>query len=154
EFDSSLAVRNLTTASDAIAQQTAHPRFRAVLSTAFAALAFLLAVLGLYGVLARLVAQRTREIGIRMALGAQPAQLRREVLQRGMGLALAGIACGVIAALVMGRYLASLLYDVRPSRITVLAGVAISFAVVALVASYIPAHRATRIDPLIALRNE
>jgi predicted permease len=154
ELDSSLVIRNPTTASETLAKQTQQPRFRAVLSSVLAALAALLAVLGLYGVLARQVAQRTQEIGIRMALGAQPANLRRSVIGRSLSLALAGIACGVIAALALGSYLASLLYEVKPASLPVLCTVAIGFALIALAAGYLPARRATRVDPVKALRVE
>jgi len=153
-LDSSLVVRNLSSAADVLADQTQQPRFRALLSATLAVLAALLAVLGLYGVLARLVAQRTREIGIRMALGAQPGHLRRSVIGRGLGLAVAGISCGLIAALVLGRLLESLLYEVRPTNFNVLAAVAVGFTLVAIAAGYLPARRATRVDPLKTLRNE
>jgi predicted permease len=154
ELDPALTVRNLETADEALSRLTAQPRFRAVLSLSFAALAFFVAVLGLYGVLARLVAQRTQEIGIRMALGAQASRVQREVLWRGMTLALAGIGCGILAALAMGRYLSAFLFNVSATNLTVLVAVAASFGLVALIACYLPARRATRVDPMIALRAE
>jgi putative ABC transport system permease protein len=126
------------------------------LITGFAAVAMLLAVIGLYGVMAYSVAQRTTEIGIRQAIGAQRADILRMVLGQGMRLSLAGIAVGTGAALGLTRLIASLitkmLFHVSATDPRTYAAIALLFLVVALSATYVPAWRATRVDPLAALR--
>jgi putative ABC transport system permease protein len=128
--------------------------YPAYLIGGFATLALLLAVLGLYGVLAYSVAQRTRELGVRMALGAQRGDLLRMVIQNGLKLAVVGIALGVAGGLVIARLIASLLFGIAPTDATTFVGVCVVLFVAALVASYIPALRATRVDPMVALRYE
>jgi putative ABC transport system permease protein len=120
----------------------------------FSALALLLAAVGIYGVLSYLVTQRTREIGIRMSLGASRANVLSLVLRHGMRLAAFGFAGGLVAALVAGRLLSSLLHEVHPSdpAIILLTGCALAF--VALAACYIPARRAARVNPIVALRHD
>jgi len=131
---------------------TAQPRFTAVLAGAFAAIATLLAGLGIYGVLAYGVAQRRREIGIRMALGAQPGDVRRLVMSQAAVLGAAGVAAGVASALLLTRTLSSLLFGVTASDpATFGAGCALLMGVV-VAAAYLPARRATRVDPMVALR--
>jgi putative ABC transport system permease protein len=115
-------------------------------------LALILAVVGLYGVKSYLVSQRTREIGIRMALGAHPAEVLRMVLRDGATLAAVGVAIGLPLAMALGYGLSSVLYDVKPLDPIVFTLAPVSLAVAALVASLIPARRATRVDPLAALR--
>jgi ABC-type antimicrobial peptide transport system permease subunit len=133
---------------------TTRPRFYASLLSAFGAVAGFIAVIGIYGVLAYLVSQRTREIGIRMALGAQQANVLRLVLRRGVAMIAIGITAGVLGALSVTRYLEHMLYGITTLDAATYAIVAAGFAVVALLASYVPARRATRIDPLQAVRYE
>jgi putative ABC transport system permease protein len=124
------------------------------LSSVFGILALLLACLGLYGIAAYSVAARTREIGIRMALGARPVEVHRMVIRQGMRLAAIGIALGLAGALVVSRILASLLFGVSVADSLIYAGVSILLILVALAACYIPARRAAAVDPMIALRYE
>jgi macrolide transport system ATP-binding/permease protein len=120
----------------------------------FAALALLLGVVGLYGVIAYSVSQRTREIGIRMALGAQRRDVMRHVVRQGGSLTGVGLVVGVIAALALTRFLTSLLYGVKPADPATFTAVSAILTAVALLASYIPARRATKVNPMVALRHE
>ena len=137
-----------------VASSVARQRFYAVMLAAFASVAALLAAVGIYGVLAYAVVERTREIGIRMALGAQRAQVRRTVLGRGLLLAGVGIAVGLAGATGATRYLQAMLYGVTPLDRGTFLVVAMAFAAVAGLASYLPARRATQVDPMVALRTE
>jgi ABC-type antimicrobial peptide transport system permease subunit len=128
--------------------------YPAYLLGAFAGLALLLAVLGLYALLAYSVAQRTRELGLRMALGAQQKDVLRLILNSGVRLALMGAALGVAGAVVAGRVIASLLFGVTPTDATTFGGVCLVLMISVLLASYVPAYRATRVDPMVALRYE
>jgi hypothetical protein len=139
---------------DELDKRLAYPRFRAALLGLFAALALLLAALGLYGVLSHAVAQRTREIAIRMALGAVRGDVLRLVAWQGLKLAAVGTALGLIAAWNSTQLVATLLYGVRPTDAASLAGAALVVLAVSLVAIYIPARRAARLDPLVALKRE
>ena len=125
-----------------------------VLSAAFACLATLLAAIGLYGVLACTVAQRTREIGLRVALGATPQQVRAMILRHVAIMVLVGSTIGLAAAAWLGRLAESMLYQLKGSDPGVLAAAGVSLALVALGAGFIPAYRASRIDPMRALRYE
>lgn len=130
------------------------PRLSAQFAGVFGALAVLLAVIGLYGVMSYVVNQQTREIGIRMALGARRAVIAGGILRGGMQLAAAGLGLGLALALAATRLLAGILYGVRPIDLTTYTSVALLLAAVAATACLVPAHRATRVDPLIALRSE
>jgi ABC-type antimicrobial peptide transport system permease subunit len=133
---------------------TAYPRFRAILMGAFAAFALLLAVVGLYGVVAQLVVQRTQEIGIRIALGAQVSDVLQLFMKQGMLLAGIGAGLGLVGALQLARFLGSLLYGVRPEDPLILGGVSLTLILAALFATYMPARRATRVNPVDSLRSE
>jgi len=114
----------------------------------------LLAGLGIYGVISYLVSERTHEIGIRLALGASRSNILRMVLRQGLGLAIVGAAVGLVCALIVSHLMASLLYGVRPTDPFTFVGVALLLIAVALLACYIPARYATRVDPMTALRYE
>ena len=137
-----------------IVDSSASPRrFFALLVGSFAGLGLILAALGVYGVIAYSVARQTQEIGIRMALGAPALRVQREVIGGALRLAFIGIACGIVAAIAVARAIESLLYGTRPGDPGTFAGIVALLAVVAFVAGYIPARRASRVDPAIALRN-
>jgi putative ABC transport system permease protein len=153
-LDPDLPLTNLETMQEHMRGPLAPARLLASLSSGFAILTLLLASIGLYGVMAYLVGSRTHEIGIRMALGAQTVGVLRLILAQGMRLALAGIALGLVAAFALTRVLASLLYGVSASDPLTFIAVAVLLAGVAVVACYLPARRATKVDPLVALRYE
>lgn len=136
------------------AEQLARPRLGAFVLGAFALVAVVLAAVGLFGLMASLVAQRTHEIGIRCALGAQPADVRRLILGRGLALAAIGVVVGLVAALAGTRVLTSILYGVSPTDPLTLVGAAAALLVTAALACTIPVRRATRVDPAVALRSE
>jgi predicted permease len=144
----------MMTLSSATAKQVAQPRFFATLLTAFGALALLLAAIGIYGVISYNVHQQVREIGIRMALGAQPSHVLRMVLGGGTRLAGIGLTIGVVAALLATRAMGSMLFGVTANDVTTYVVMAVVLMTIALVASYLPARRATKVDPLVALRSE
>jgi ABC-type antimicrobial peptide transport system permease subunit len=139
---------------DVIDENAQGKRFLSALVGSFAGLATLLAAIGIYGVLAYMVTQRTREIGIRMAMGATRARVLADVLRQGALLALWGTLIGVAGALATGRLLASVLNEARPADPWVLGAAAGLLACVALAACYLPARRAARLEPLVALRYE
>ncbi|HEV2915191.1 MAG TPA: ABC transporter permease [Pyrinomonadaceae bacterium] len=153
-IDKDQAVARVQTLDQMIAGSVARPRFYMLLLTVFAGVGLILTVVGIYGVMAYSVAERTHEIGIRMALGARQRDVLRMVLGHGMLLALAGIALGLAAAFLLTRVVASLLFEVSATDPLTFACVALLAALVALLACYIPARRATRVDPMIALRYE
>lgn len=137
-----------------VARSIANQRFSFVLLGAFAGLALLLASIGIYGVLSYLTAQRTREIGVRMALGAQRFDVLRLMLSDGINMILAGVAIGVVAALGLTQLMASLLFAIKPTDPITFATVATLLCLVAVLACYIPARRAAKVDPMVALRYE
>jgi len=150
--DPQLAVFNVRTMETLLETSTAQPRLTAWLVGLFAVLALLLAAIGVYGVLAYLVTQRTREIGLRLALGARPGSVLRLVVGHSFRLSAIGVALGAAAALLLGPAIESQLYGVRPRDAATLAAVSAALLAVALLAAYLPARRATRVDPLVALR--
>lgn len=153
-LDPNLAVSGIATMDQLLATSVAQARFSTLLLSIFAAVALLLAAVGIYGVMAYGVMQRVREIGIRMALGADAGTLKRMVLRDALRLSVAGIAIGLLAAFGLTRLMASLLFGVTPHDPVTFFGVAALLSFVALAASYIPARRATRVDPMVALRYE
>jgi putative ABC transport system permease protein len=152
--DPDQAISDVASMEQVVAQSVARPRLEAVLLAIFAVLALLLAAIGLYGVLAYSVTQRTREIGIRMALGANASQLVRGVVRDGLVLILAGMAAGLAGALALTRLLESLLYDVKPADPLTLIGVCGLLLAVGLCASWAPARRVVTLDPARSLRLE
>jgi putative ABC transport system permease protein len=154
DIDPALGTTRLTTMQAVVDESLAPHRFLLLLLTSFAGLALGLASLGLYAVVAYLVAQRTQEIGVRMALGAQRSNVLGMVLRDGMSLVVAGVVIGVPAAYALSRVLTSFLYEVSPRDAGALITAPLVLALVALVAAYIPARRATRVDPMVALRHE
>jgi putative ABC transport system permease protein len=153
-IDRNVPVTGLTTMSESFSDSIAQPRFFATLAAAFAGLALLLAAIGIYGVMSYVVSQRQTEIGVRMALGAPAAQVFRLVIGDGLRLSAIGVVIGAAGALLVARALASLLFGVRPTDPVVLAGAAAVLLAVAALASVVPAWRATRVDPMVALRSE
>jgi predicted permease len=153
-LDSAAPISFVGTVEQALGQTVAQPRFNLILLGLFAVVALLLAAVGIYGILANAVRQRTHEIGIRLALGARPSTVFRLIVGQGMGLATIGVGLGLGGALVITRYLESLLYEVKPVDPLTFGGVAGLLLSVALLACYLPARRATRVDPLDALRQE
>jgi putative ABC transport system permease protein len=151
-IDRDQAVTEVKSLEDLFAADAGHNRPILSLLSGFAGVALMLALTGLYGVIAYSVAQRTQELGIRRALGAQHADILSLVLRQGFGLTIAGIALGVGGGLALTRFLKSLLFEVSPADPGTFVGVAILFLAVALAAAYVPARRATRIDPMQALR--
>lgn len=152
--DKDITLSGVKTMDDVLDASVSQPRFSSQLIGVFAALALLLAAIGLYGVVAYSVSQRTNEIGIRMALGATREDVLRLVLRYGAGLALIGIALGFIASLAATRVLSSMLFEVSPDDPQTFVAVALLLMAVVLLASYIPARRAAKVDPMVALRYE
>ena len=153
-LDKNMPIRNSGTIQEQIVQGLWASRMGAALLSIFGGLALVLAVIGIYGVMSYSVTQRTQEIGLRMALGAQAADVRRFVLRQGMVPALIGAGTGVLLAIALARPIASLLYGIRPHDPLTVGLVSVVLIAVALVACYIPARGATRVDPLVALRYE
>jgi putative ABC transport system permease protein len=154
ELDPQIPLTNIRTMEDWISTSAVQPRLNARLLTLFAVLALLIAAIGIYAVLAYSVIQRTREIGLRIALGAQPGSVLRLVVTEGMKVGLIGIAIGLVGALAAGRALASIVYGVPVHDPETFAGVAIVLAAIVLAACLIPARRAAKVDPMVALRYE
>ncbi|MGB6496117.1 MAG: FtsX-like permease family protein, partial [Candidatus Acidiferrum sp.] len=154
ETDSQRIVYDVQIMDEVLANSQSERRFAMALLAAFAAIALVLATVGIYGVISSLAAQRTGEIGIRMALGARPWDILRLVVGQGGKMALAGIAVGIIASFGFTRLIANLLFGVRSYDPATFASVAILLALVSVAACYIPARRAMRVDPMVALRHE
>jgi predicted permease len=152
QIDSTLPVYGVRT--NLLAKSTAQQRFQTLLLTAFAAIALLLAAIGLYGVLSYMVTQRTQELGLRMALGAQRSDVLSLILKRGLVLACAGLAVGLAASALLTRYLASLLFQTKPLDAATFAGTAALLLAVSTVACLVPAFRASRLDPNETLRQQ
>ena len=153
-LDPALPIAAVRPMTDVVSGAIAAPRFTGWLLGLFAVTALTLAAVGIYGVLSYLVSQRTREIGIRMAVGAGSGEVVRLILGRGLGLALAGVAIGLVAAFAASRVMASLLYEVQPRDPATFIAVPAVLTLVAILASLLPALRATRVNPIVALRTE
>ncbi len=153
-IDRNLPISDVQTMDRVVADATAQPRFEMLLLGVFAVIALVLAAVGIYGVISYSVSRRTREIGIRIALGASRTDVLRMVVRQAIVQALAGAAVGLAGALLVSRLMARMLYGVQPTDPITFGGVAIILALAALFASCVPARRATRIEPMIALRNE
>ena len=153
-LDPGVPVRDVQTLEEIVSAAVAPARWSMTLLAVFAGVALVMAVLGVFGVLSFIVTQRTRELGIRIALGATSRGVERLVVARGLALVLAGLIVGLAGALVLTRFMASLLYGVTPTDPLTFGGVALVLVTAAAVASYLPARRATRVDPIIALRAE
>ncbi|OLD13209.1 MAG: hypothetical protein AUJ01_15440 [Acidobacteria bacterium 13_1_40CM_3_65_5] len=154
QLDRNLPLTGVFTLTEIFDQSLWAPRMGASLLAVFAGLSLVLAVIGIYGVMAYSVTQRRRELGIRMALGASRADVLRLVVVQGLRLTMMGVACGLIASFAASRLIASMLFDVSPTDVVTFVAVPALLAVAALGASYLPARRATRIDPMVALRYE
>jgi len=153
-LDPTVAVADVRTMNQLVSGATAERRFQTLLLTAFGGVALFLSLVGLYALMTYSVQQRTAEIGIRMALGAQRRSVMRLILKQGAALALAGVALGLACAWALTRSMASLLFEIEPTDAAAFCAAAILFCAVALAACYVPARRATRVDPMVALRCE
>jgi putative ABC transport system permease protein len=153
-IDPDIPVEEVQTVRKLESRALAYPRFRATLLAVFAGLALILAIIGLFGVLSHVVTQRTHEIGVRMALGAQRAAVLSMILKEGLLLTGSGIILGIAAARLLVGYLTTMLYGIGPTDPLVLAAVSLVLFLTALVAMYLPARRATRVDPMVALKYE
>jgi putative ABC transport system permease protein len=136
------------------AESVAGERLNLTLFSLFAGIALVLAIVGIYGVMSYSVTQRTHEIGIRMAIGARPRDIFKMILGHGMKLALIGVGIGLVAAFLLTRLMATMLFGVRPTDATTFAGISVLLITVALVACYLPGRRATKVEPTISLRYE
>jgi putative ABC transport system permease protein len=153
-IDPNQPVADIKTMERWASESVARPRFRTLLLGVFSAVALILSVVGIFGVMSYTVTQRTRELGIRMALGAQRRDVLKLVIGQGMILALVGVATGLAASFGLTRIMSSLLFEVSPTDPLTFGAIAMLLTLVALVACYLPARRATQVDPMIALRSE
>jgi putative ABC transport system permease protein len=153
-IDSGIPVYGVQAMAGYVAQATEQQRLSAILVSAFAGLALVLAAVGVYGVLAYVVSQRTREIGVRVALGARQGDIVRQIVSQGAILTAAGLITGLLGAIALGSVVRTLLYEVSPRDLATFTGSALVLAIVATAASVIPARRASSVDPLVALRSE
>ena len=154
KLDPDLPVTNVGTMEQRLSKAVSQPRFRTTLIALFAVVALILACIGIYGVISYSVSQRTHEIGIRMALGAQTGDVLRMVIKQSIALAAIGVALGLAASYALTSLMSTLLFGVKPTDPPIFISTAVLLATTALVASYLPARRATKIDPLVALRYE
>jgi ABC-type antimicrobial peptide transport system permease subunit len=154
DIDPALPAFSITPMATVVSDSIAQRRFSMMLLALFAGVALCLAAVGLYGVVSYVVSQRTREIGLRMAMGAGPGAIVRMVLGGGMKLAILGVAIGLAGAFALSKSVESLLFDVAPSDPASYAGTALVLLAVAALACYVPARRAMRVDPLVALQAE
>jgi len=154
KVDPQLPITKVQSMNEVAAASFDARRFNMLLLTLFAGLALVLAAVGVYGVMSYAVTQRTHEIGIRMALGAQVGNVMRRVMKGGLVIAAVGVAIGLAGAFALTRLMSSLLFDVAPTDKATFAGVSLTLLLIALAACYIPARRATKVDPLQALRYE
>ena len=154
DLDSNQPITDVKLLETVVNASVSRPRFRTLLLGLFAMLALVLATVGIYGVIAYSVSQSRHDIGIRLALGAQPGDVLRLILRQGLLLAMAGSAAGIPAAFALVRFVSSFLFEVSPFSPTIYVGIAALLTVVALLASYVPARRATRLDPISVLRSE
>jgi putative ABC transport system permease protein len=152
--DNDVPLTDLATMDQIVRQSAAEPRYQTLLLTAFGGVGLLLAMVGVYGVISYGVSQRSQEIGVRMALGAQRSNILRMVIGEGMLLVLIGIIAGIAGALALGRFLQSMLFEIKPTDPATFVGVGVALALAALAACYIPARRAMRVDPVAAMRWE
>ena len=153
-LDANLPVANVRAMSEVVGATLSSPRFTGFLLVTFATIALALSAIGIYGVLSYLVSRRTREIGIRVAIGAGRAQVLRMVLGSGLTLALTGVGLGIILALIAGRFMQTMLHGVGPADPLTFVSVAVTLSFVALLSSLVPAWRATRVNPVVALKTE
>jgi putative ABC transport system permease protein len=153
-LDKNQPIYSIRTLDSVLSESVATPRFRTLLLGVFAGVALILAAVGIYGVISYAVSQRTQEIGIRMALGAQAADVLKLIVKGGMTLALLGVALGLAGSFALTRLMTTLLFGVKPTDATTFTIVSMGLIVVALFACFIPARRATKVDPLVALRYE
>ena len=153
-LDKDIPVYRIKTLEQYLGVAVAQPKFNALLLALFAGLALLLTAIGLYGVMAYSVIQRTQEIGIRIALGAQTGNVLKMVLRQGLKLTAIGLALGLAAAYALTRYMQSMLFGVKATDPATFAAIALLLIAVAIVACWIPARRATKVDPMVALRSE
>ena len=154
KMDSNIPVFHVATLEERIEGSSASTRSLAMLLALFAVLALVLSSIGIYSVISYGVARRTNEIGVRIALGAQRRDVLKLILSQGLGLAVLGVGIGIAGSLALTRLLSSLLFGVQPTDPTVFGGVALLLGFIALLASYIPARRATKVEPVVALRHE
>ncbi|HSH16246.1 MAG TPA: FtsX-like permease family protein [Verrucomicrobiae bacterium] len=152
--DPNQSLYNVMTMEQRLANTTTSREMNTALLGSFAAVALLLAVVGIYGVMSYAVTQRRREIGVRMALGAQRSDVLGLIIHRGLRLTLLGVVIGLAGALALTRYLSNLLYSVKATDPVTFLGVAVGLTGVAIFACWLPARRAARVDPMEALRNE
>jgi putative ABC transport system permease protein len=154
ELDKGVPVYQVSTMEDYVSKSAAQPRFQAVLLASFAGVALVLAALGLYGLLSYLVVQRTHEIGLRMALGAQKSDVLRMIIRRGMTLACVGTGTGLVISVIITRLMAKMLFHVGPTDPLTFATTAVLLFLVSIAASSVPAYRAAGVDPMKTLRDQ
>jgi putative ABC transport system permease protein len=154
QADPTMTVFDVRTMTDRMSQSLARQRFAMLMLGSFAVFALILAVVGVYGVMSHLVTQGVHDIGLRMALGAQRRSIVVMVLRQGMELTVAGVVLGTLGAMALTRVMASLLFGISTTDVATFSTVPMMLGAIALLASYVPARRATRVDPVVALRDE